>query len=119
MNSMNSTSPIDLYVHAIDLAKEKEGLSNQDKMLLNRFKILLRNGAVENADCEFTQLGRVRKNTIHSIRELAEGIFEDWVRNLAISDTDRDRILRKGKERADITEEFMFNDLQHRGFIID
>jgi hypothetical protein len=28
-------------------------------------------------------------------------------------------LLRQGKERADITEEFMFNDLQHRGFIID
>lgn len=119
MNSMNSNLPIDLYVHALDLAKEKEGLSNQDKMLLNRFKILLRSGVVENADCEFAQLGRVRKNTIHSIRELAEGIFEDWVRNLAICDADRDRILREGKERADIAEEFMLDDLHHLGFIID
>lgn len=81
MNSMNSNLPIDLYVHALDLAKEKEGLSNQDKMLLNRFKILLRSGVVENADC--------------------------------------DRILREGKERADIAEEYMLDDLQHRGFIID
>ena len=68
---------------------------------------------MEDADCEFAQMGRVRENTIHSILELAEGIFEEWGRNLAICDTYRDRILSEGKERADIAEEFMLNDLRY------
>lgn len=119
MLPMNAQNTFDLYVQAIDLAKERADLLNLDKMLLNRFKILLRSGAVEDVDRDFAQMGKVRKNTIHSIRELAEGIFEDCVRTLAVSDTDRDRILHEGKERADITEELLFDDLQHRGFILE
>jgi len=52
---------IDLYVKAVDLAKQKEGLSNQDKMILNRFKILLRSGATEDADNELTRIGKVNR----------------------------------------------------------
>ena len=52
---MTNLETIDLYVRAVDLAKEKEGLGNQDKLLLNRFKILLRSGAVSDADSEMAQ----------------------------------------------------------------
>lgn len=38
-NTMNQQT-INLYVKAVELAKQKDGLGNQDKMLLNRFKIL-------------------------------------------------------------------------------
>lgn len=40
---------IDLYIKAVELVKQKNGLGNQDKMLLNRFKILLRSGAQTDA----------------------------------------------------------------------
>lgn len=40
---------IDLYIKAVELVKQKNGQGNQDKMLLNRFKILLRSGAQTDA----------------------------------------------------------------------
>ena len=46
---MTNQQTIDLYVNAVELAMQKEGLGNQDKMLLNRFKILLRSGAQTDA----------------------------------------------------------------------
>ena len=41
---------IDLYVKAVDLVNQGDGLSNQEKMILNRFKSLLRSDAAEVAD---------------------------------------------------------------------
>ncbi len=110
---------IDLYVKAVDLAKEKEGLGNQEKLLLNRFKILLRSGAVDDADNEMAQIGKVRRKTLHSIRELAESLFEDWVRNLRITDAERDRMLIDGKKRADFAEESLLNELRFQGIVVD
>ena len=54
---------------AIDLAKQKEGLGYQDKMLLNRFKILFGSGVTEDADSELAQMGKVRRTTLHNVRE--------------------------------------------------
>ena len=111
---------IDLYVKAVDLAKQGEGLSNQDKMILNKFKILLLSGATGDADRELAQIGKVRKDTIHKVRELAESIFEDWVRrNADISDDERERILEDGKKRADTTEDLIISELKRNGLIID
>lgn len=53
--------PLDLYVDAIDYAKENPALSNLEKALLNRFKVLLRSGAIEVANSEMALMGRLRK----------------------------------------------------------
>ena len=110
---------IDLYVKAVDLAKSKAGLSNQDKVLLNRFKMLLRSGATKDADNELAQMGKVRRTTLHTIRELAESVFEDWVRNLDVDDTERERMLYEGKRRADVAEEYLLNQLKYQGIILE
>ena len=80
---------VELYVNAIDLATDNPTLSNQGKALLNRFKILLRSGAVEKANSEMALMGKVKRETLHHIRELAEGIFEDRVRNCIVDDNER------------------------------
>lgn len=116
---MTNQEAIDLYVQAVDLAKEKEGIGNQEKLVLNRFKILLRSGAVSDADSEMAQIGKVRKKTLHSIRELAESIFEDWVRKLNVVEAERDRMLREGKKRADFAEESLINEFRSKGIIAD
>ena len=116
---MTPHTPIDLYVQAVDLAKEKDGLSNQDKLLLNRFKMLLRSGAVVDADSEIARMGKIRKKTIHNLRELAESIFEDWVRNLDTDDTERESILREGKQRAKYAEENLMNELRIQGLVTE
>ena len=116
---MTNQEIIDLYAQAVDLAKEKEGLGNQDKLLLNRFKILLRSGAVSDADSEMAQIGKVRKKTLHSIRELVESIFEDWVHKLNVVEAERDRMLREGKKRADLAEESLINEFISKGIIVD
>lgn len=116
---MTPHTPIDLYVQAVDTAKEREGLSNQEKLILNRFKMLLRSGAVEDADSEIARMGKVRKKTLHSLRELAESIFEDWVRNLDTDDAEREKILREGKQRAKYAEEHMINELQLQGLVTE
>ena len=110
-------SIVDLYVNAINLAKENPALSNQEKALLNRFKILLRSGAVEEANSEMALMGKVKRETLHHIRELAEGIFEDSVRNYNVDDNERERILNEGKRRADVAEEMLVNDLLMHGEI--
>lgn len=110
---------IDLYVKAVELAKQKEGLSNQDKMILNRFKILLRSGATEDADDELAQMGKVKRTTLHSIRELAESVFEDWVRNLDVEDAERERMLDDGKQRGDAAEAYLLSQLESQGMIIE
>ena len=107
----------DLYVNAIDLAKDNPTLSNQEKALLNRFKILLRSEAVEEANSEMALMGKVKRETLHHIRELAEGIFEDRVRNSSVDDNERERILNEGKRRADVAEEMLVNDLLIHGMI--
>ena len=94
---MNNQQTIDLYVKAVELAIQKEGLGNQDKMLLNRFKILLRSGATEDADNELARMGKVKRTTLHSICELAESVFGDWVRNLNVYDAECERMLDEGK----------------------
>ena len=103
--------PIDLYVNAIDLAKENPTLSNQEKALLNRFKILLRSAAVEEANSEMALMGKVKRETLHHIRELAEGFFEERVRNCSVDDNERERMLNEGKRRADVAEDMLVNDL--------
>ena len=109
-----------MYVKAVDLAKQGEGLSNQDEMILNKFKILLLSGATGDADRELAQIGKVRKDTIHKVRELAESILEDLDRrNTDISDDERERILEYGKKRADTTEELILSELKRNGLIID
>lgn len=110
---------IDLYLKAVDLAKQKEGLGNQDKMILNRFKILLRSGATEDADGELARMGKVKRTTLHSIRELAESVFEDWVRNLDVDDAERERMLDKGKRRGDVAEAYLLSELKSQGMISD
>lgn len=109
--------PIDLYVNAIDLAKENPTLSNQEKALLNRFKILLRSEAVEEANSEMALMGKVKRETLHHIRELAEGIFENRIRNCNVDDNERERILNEGKKRADVAEEMLLNNLLIQGMI--
>lgn len=108
---MNNQQIIDLYVKAVELAMQKEGLGNQDKMILNRFKILLRSGATEDADNELTQIGKVKKTTLHNIRELAESVFEDWVRHLDVDDAERERMLDEGKRRGDVAEAYLLGQL--------
>ena len=110
---------IDLYVKAIDLAKQKEGLSNQDKMILNRFKLLLRSDAADKADKEFVRIGKVTINTLLKVEELAESIFEDRVRNLDIVDEDRDRMLDEGKHRADSAVEYLLTEMRRQGLIVE
>ena len=110
-------SIVDLYVNAIDLAKENPTLSNQEKALLNRFKILLRSGAVEDANSEIALMGKVKRETLHHIRELAEGIFEDRARNCIVDDTERERILNEGKRRADVAEERLLYELLIHGML--
>lgn len=110
-------SIVDLYVNAIDLAKENSTLSNQEKTLLNQFKILLRSGAVEKANSEMALMGKVKRETLHHIRELAEGIFEDRVRNCIVDDNERERILKEGRKRADVAEEVLVKDLLMHGMV--
>lgn len=75
---------IDWYVKAVDLAKQGKGLSNQEKMILNKFKILLLSGATGDANRELAQIGKVRKDTIYKVRLLSESISEDWIRRLPL-----------------------------------
>lgn len=110
---------IDLYVKAVELAKQKEGLGNQDKMLLNRFKILLRSGATEDANNELARMGKVKRTTLHSIRELAESVFEDWVRHLDVDDAERERMLDDGKRRGDAAEAYLLSQLKNQRMIIE
>lgn len=119
MTSTKNQQTIDLYVKAVNLAKQKDGLGNQDKMLLNRFKILLRSGATEDADSELALVGKVKRATLHSIRELAESVFEDWVRNLDVDDAERERMLDEGKRRGDDTEASLLSVLESQGRIKD
>lgn len=116
---MTNQQTIDLYVNAVELAKQKEGLGNQDKMLLNQFKILLRSGATEDADDELARMGKVRKTTLHSIRELAESVFEDWVRNLDVDDAERERMLEEGKRRGDTAEAYLLSQLKQQRIIVE
>ena len=81
--------------------------------------MLLRSGAVEDADSKIARMGKVRKKTIHNLRELDESIFEDWVRNLDTDDAERARIHREGKQRADYTEEYLLTELQIQGLVTE
>lgn len=110
-------SIVDLYVNPIDLAKDNPTLSNQGKALLNRFKILLRSEAVEEANSETALMGKVKRETLHHIRELAEGFYEDRVRNSIVDDNERERILNEGKRRAYVAEEILVKDLLMHGLI--
>lgn len=110
---------IDLYVKAVEQAKQMKGLGNQDKLLLNWFKILLRSGATEGADNELARMGKVRMTTLHNIRELAESVFEDRVRNQDVEEAERERMLEEGKRRADVVEVFLQGELKGRRMISD
>ena len=109
---MTNQDTIDLYVKAVDLAKQKDGLENKDKMILNKFKLILLSGAESDADREMAQIGKVRKRTLHRLRELAESIFEDHIRNCKITDMERDMALDEGKKRADYAEEYLLKTLK-------
>lgn len=117
--TMTNQDTLDLYVKAVDLAKQKDGLENKDKMILNKFKLLLLSGAESDADREMAQIGKVRKKTLHRLRELAESIFEDWVRKLDFVDAERDRMLEEGKKRADIAEERLLDVYRLKGMVIE
>ena len=108
---------IDLYVKSIDLAKDEEGLTNQDKLILSKFRVLLRGDSVDKADKEIAQVGKINRETLHQIRELAEGHFEVIVRSNEMSDSERERIIAEGKKRADSAEAFLLNELMIRGII--
>lgn len=99
--AMTKQDTIDLYLKAIDLAKEREGMTNQEKMILNRFKILLRNDAVDEA----------------KVRELAESIYEDWARSLSIDEEEREQMLEEGKKRADVAENLLLDNLKMQGLL--
>ena len=116
---MTNQDTIDLYVKAVDLAKQKDGLENKDKMILNKFKLLLLSGAESDADREMAQIGKVRKKTLHRLRELAESIFEDWVRKHDVVDAERDRMLEEGKKRADIAEERLLDVYRLKGIVVE
>ena len=116
---MTNQDTIDLYVKAVDLAKQKAGLENKDKMILNKFKLLLLSGAESDADREVAQIGKVRKKTLHRLRELAESIFEDWVRKHDVVDAERDRMLEEGKKRADIAEERLLDVYRLKGIVVE
>ena len=115
--AMTEQDTIDLYLKAIELAKEREGLTNQEKMILNRFKILLRNDAVDEANREFAQIGKVTESALHKVRELAESIYEDWVRSLSIDEEEREQMLEEGKRRADVAENLLLDTLKMQGLL--
>ena len=110
---------IDLYVKAIDLAKDREGLTNQEKMILNKFKIILRSDVADEANKEFAWIGKITKSTLHKVRELSESIFEDWVRHLDIANEERERMLGEGKRRADFAEGYLLTELMRQRIIIE
>ena len=116
---MTNQDTIDLYVKAVDMVSQKDGLENKDKMILNKFKLLLLSGAESDADREMAQIGKVRKKTLHRLRELAESIFEDHIRNCKITDTERDMALEEGKKRADYAEEYLLKTLTIQGLVVD
>lgn len=62
-----------------------------------------------------SQISKIREKIIHSLRELAESIFEDHIRNCKITDTERDMALNEGKKRADYAEEYLLNALRIKG----
>lgn len=66
-----------------------------------------------------TQIGKVRNKTLHSIRELAESILEDWVRKLNVVEAEHDRMLREGKKRADFAEKCLIKEFRSKGIIVD
>ena len=106
-----------LYVKAIDTAKENPTLSNQEKSLLNKFKIIMLSGSLDDVDREMTQLGMVKRSTLHSVRELAESIYEDWVRSLSIDEEEREQMLEEGKRRADVAETLLSDNLKMQGLL--
>ena len=106
-----------LYVKAIDTAKENPTLSNQEKSLLNKFKIIMLSGSLDDVDREMTQLGMVKRSTLHSVRELAESIYEDWVRSLSIDEEEREQMLEEGKRRADVAENLLLDNLKMQGLL--
>ncbi|MBQ9509458.1 MAG: hypothetical protein IJR53_08610 [Bacteroidales bacterium] len=108
----------DLYVKAIDFAKEQKDVSEQGNIILNRFKIIMLGGSVENANKEFEITGKVKRSTLHNIRNLAESVYEDCVRNLGVDKETCDRILREGKLRADICEKTMLKDLEANSLLV-
>lgn len=110
---------IDLYVKAVDLAKQEPSLSNQKIMILNRLKICLLNGVQGEADKEMACFGKIKRSTIHKIRELAESCFEDLLRNAAMDDMARDQMLEEGKTRADMAEVTLLQGLIQFGLVIE
>ena len=109
---------VELYVKAIDLAKEKTTLSNQEKALLNKLKIVLLSAAVEEVDREIAQLGKVKKSSLHSVRELADGIYEDWMRGLNLDEDKRTFMIESGRKRVDEAERQMIEDLFNESLLI-
>lgn len=118
INCKIDQNTIDLYIKAIDFAKEQKNISEQGKIILNRFKIIMLGGSVEKANIELEVTGKVKKSTVHNIRNLAESIYEDWVRNLRVNKETCDNMLKEGKLRADTCERTMLKDLETIGLLV-
>ena len=107
-----------LYVKAIDTAKENPTLSTQKKSLLNKFKFILLSGSVDEVDSELTQLGMVKRSTVHSVRELADGIYEDRVRGGDMDEDKRMMVIGEGRNRVDEAEHRLIEVLTNESLLI-
>lgn len=111
---MSVQETVELYVKAIDIAKANPSMSNQEKALLNKFKVLLLSGSVEDVDRDMAQFGKVKQSTLHSVRELADGIYEDWVRGLILDEDQRIIMIESWRKKVDEAErqmmEVLFNE---------
>ena len=115
---MSVQETVEFYVKAIDLAKENPTLSNQEKALLNKFNVLLLSGSVEDVDRNMAQFGKVKKSILHRVRELADGIYEDWVRGLKLDEDKRTVIIKSGRKRVDEAERQMIEVLFNESLLI-
>ena len=109
---------VELYVKAIDIAKANPFLSNQEKALMNKFKVILLSGSVEDVDRDVAQFGKVKKSTLHRVRELADGIYEDWVRGLKLDEDKRTVMIKSGRKRVDEVERQMIEVLFNESLLI-
>ena len=116
--SVVNQKTIDLYVKAIDLAKEQKNVSEQSKILLNQFKMILLGGSIEDANKEFAAIGKIKKSTLHRIRELVGSVFEDKVLHSEADRETQDRMLKEGNMRADMAEDIIRNNLIAQGLLI-
>ena len=109
----------DHLVAAVEVAKEKPGLSNEEKRILNKIKILLLDESVKDADTGMVTTGKIKNSTLEKIRNLAESVIEDWVRGYEIDEVVRDKMISDVKFRAHLAEEQIMDELRLRGLLIE